>query len=135
MITKKLSIALVVSLLANTAYADVWNYSYDLISKQAPLKVDDGRMLLTWQGRQYKIIATTGTLDGGVPPAFDDDSGCGKYCFYAAGHGKKLTVNAMTQGYAELHEVHGSTVACEIPKAIYCMGHGAYGRCAPDYPD
>jgi hypothetical protein len=122
---KNLSVALVLSLLANTACADVWSYNCDLIGKKAPLRIDDGKMLLTWQGKQYKIIST-----GGDSP-FDKNYECAKYCFYATGYGKKLTVSTATQGYADLSMEYGSTIDCEIPKAIYCKGHGPYGRCAP----
>jgi hypothetical protein len=121
---KSISVALAISLLASSVQAEVYSYTCDVIGKKAPLKVDDGKKLLTWQGKQYTIVST-----GGNSP-FDDNYECAKYCFYATGYGKKLTVSTATQGYADLSEQYGSTVSCEIPKAIYCKGHGRYGRCA-----
>ena len=124
---KKLSFTLVIALLASSAHAEIYNYSCDVIGKKAPLKIDDGRMLLTWQGKQYNLIGTSASLNEKSP--FDKNYECAKWCFYATGYGKKLTVSTMTQGYADLSEEYGSTVTCEIPKGIYCRGYHS-GRCA-----
>ena len=68
----KFSIVLVLSLLASSGYADVYNYRCDLIGKKVPLKIDDGKMLLTWQGKQYNIVSA-----GGNSP-FDKNYECAK---------------------------------------------------------
>jgi hypothetical protein len=89
------------------------------------MRVDEAKKTLEWRGVQYSII---NTLRNSVNAA---DDICAKYCWTVKKNDVSFTVGTATQGAAYFTDpVTNQDVECEIPKAVYCKGQGAYGRCA-----
>jgi hypothetical protein len=116
---KKLSIALVISLLTTSSYASVTPYSCEVNGKTYTMRVDEARKTLEWRGKTYRIIESGSN-------AGDD---CAKYCWVVQGSGVSFTVETATQGVASFTDpITNQDADCEIPQAVYCKGRNT-GRC------
>ena len=91
---KKLSVALVLSLLTTSGYASVIPYFCEVGSRTYPMRVDEARKTLNWRGVQYSIV---NILRNRVN-ASDDE--CAKYCWIVKRHEVVSTVCTATQGTA-----------------------------------
>jgi hypothetical protein len=105
---KKLAIALTLSLLqVSNSFAGTFNYSCKVsilpgktYGKSHLLHVDEGKNLVTFQGKKYHITRYTGE-DNNFVDGPGDDQGCAKYCWEVKGSdGISFTVGTATKGLA-----------------------------------
>jgi hypothetical protein len=92
-VMKNLTTAFILSLLPISAvYAGTYNYSCKADGKAYPLRVDENKKVLEWQGKKYSITASQET---------ETDSGCAKYGWDAKGNGTSFRFCTATQGVAD----------------------------------
>jgi hypothetical protein len=115
---RRISAIIIASLAANVAQAETFNYSCqvcmfptgnencDAEGKTSPLRIDDGKMILLWKGKTYRLAMATA----------DDENGCAKYGWHAEGNGVSFKFCTATQGYGAIEDKGGVRVQCNLKR-------------------
>lgn len=79
-----------------SSHAEVFKYTCKVDGKSLHLGVDDGRSVLVWRGKTYRIRV---------------QENCAKYGWHAEGNGTAFDFCTATQGYADFEE-NGAQIQC-----------------------